>query len=170
MQRAGSNPKSSSCSYFHARSTFHDFDTCEQGTPVKIVPSHHDHKGFLIKLLKRYLYTTSSIRQRAVLNDLFLSQARETATTQRSRSHHTTHSNYPPPLLLSFQSVLFIMCVFCKERSPEKKQLFFWILSKLPRPPPMIWTTCTTFFEHQCAKKFGQGSPPPSPSPNRPNI
>ena len=29
---------------------------------------------------------------------------------------------------------------------PEKKLLFFWILSKLPPPPlPQIWTTCTTF-------------------------
>ena len=37
-------------------------------------------------------------------------------------------------------------------------------------PHPLIWTTCTTFFERQCAKKFGQGSPPPSPSPNWPNI
>ena len=113
MQRAGSNPKSSSCGYFHARSTFHDFDTCEHETPVKIVPSHPDHKGFLNKLLKRYLYTTSSIRQRAVLNDLFLSQARETATTQRSRPHHTTHSNYPPSILLSSQFVLFIIVNMC---------------------------------------------------------
>ena len=31
-----------------------------------------------------------------------------------------------------------------------------------PIPPfPPIWTTCTTFFERQCAKKFGQGSPHP---------
>ena len=32
-----------------------------------------------------------------------------------------------------------------KGRRPEKKLLFFWILSKLPR----IWTTCTTFFKRQ---------------------
>ena len=25
-------------------------------------------------------------------------------------------------------------------------------------PPPPIWTTCTNFFEHLCAKKFGEGS------------
>ena len=32
-------------------------------------------------------------------------------------------------------------------RSPEKKLLFFWILSKFssPLPLPPIWTTCTTF-------------------------
>ena len=35
-----------------------------------------------------------------------------------------------------------------------------------PAPPlPQIWTTCTTFFERQCAKKFGQGSTPPPPHP-----
>ena len=35
----------------------------------------------------------------------------------------------------------------------------------VPHPPPS-----NTFFGRQCAKKFGQGSPPPSPSLNWPNM
>ena len=32
-------------------------------------------------------------------------------------------------------------------------------------PLTLILTTCTTFFERQCAKKFGQGSPHPQIDP-----
>ena len=37
----------------------------------------------------------------------------------------------------------------CKGRFPEKKLLFFWILSKLPPPLPPIWTTWTIFFRRR---------------------
>ena len=41
-----------------------------------------------------------------------------------------------------------------KGRVPEKRLLFFWILSKLPPPPlPPIWTRGKTFFGRQKRKR-----------------
>ena len=36
-----------------------------------------------------------------------------------------------------------------REGFTKKKLLLFCILSKLPRPLPPLWTSCTTFFERQ---------------------
>ena len=55
------------------------------------------------------------------------------------------------------------------QQLPEKVAVLLNFV-QITSTPPLIWTTCTTFFEHQCAQKFGQGSPLPSPSPNWPNI
>ena len=54
----------------------------------------------------------------------------------------------------------------------QKKLLFFFYCPNYLAPPPLplIWTACITFFESQCDKTFGQGSPPPSPSPNWPRV
>ena len=54
----------------------------------------------------------------------------------------------------------------CSGKVSRKKWLFFWILSKLPRPPlPQIWTTYTTFLTPACQKNLGRGLPLPIPSP-----
>ena len=40
--------------------------------------------------------------------------------------------------------------VFITIRQGFTKKISCWILSKLPPPPlPLVWTTCTTFFERQ---------------------
>ena len=57
-----------------------------------------------------------------------------------------------------------------REGFPKKSSCSFEFvqitINLTPPPLPLIWTTCTPFFERQRAKKIGQGSSPPSPSPN----
>ena len=57
---------------------------------------------------------------------------------------------------------------------PKKKELFFWILFKLPQPPrphpPNFGQLVPLFWNANVPKNVGQGPPPSSPSPNWPNI
>ena len=47
-----------------------------------------------------------------------------------------------------------------RDNLPKKSRCSFGFCPKYLDPLPLIWTTCTTCVERQCAKKIGQGPPP----------
>ena len=80
-------------------------------------------------------------------------------------------------LLLSWQSARPFKHLLCDRSSInvwegflKKSSCSFGFCPNYLDPPPPNLDNLYHFFERQCAKKFGQGSPPPSPSPNWPNI
>ena len=84
----------------------------------------------------------------------------------------TTQPTVITPLLSFCHFNLFCLscAIFVRDGLPKKSSCSFGFCPNYLDPPPplsLIWRTCTNY---QCAKKIGQGSPPPSPSPNWPNI
>ena len=77
-----------------------------------------------------------------------------------SQEHEQKSRIRPSPAQMGRLTDIGSRNIFTEEQVSKgrthKKMLFFWILSKLPYPPPFplhplppIWTTCKTFFRRQ---------------------